>query len=153
MSRLTRDGTAEPSSRDQKILRHERGHGNFHFFCSADHVQNFQPYPVDPYSAICVTIHTWALQLHLILIAMQGHQHMQKRKTKKALVSVSLILDIPYKLSYISFCCLHWRYGYSNRCYIILYHIILYHNILYILYYKYIISDHVRSYQPGCVLP
>ena len=30
MSRLTRDGTAEPVSRDQ-ILRHARGQGNVHF--------------------------------------------------------------------------------------------------------------------------
>ena len=30
MSRLTRDGTAEPVSRDQ-ILRHVRGHGNIIF--------------------------------------------------------------------------------------------------------------------------
>ena len=49
MSRLTRDGTAEPVSRDQ-ILRHERGQGNIHFSCSAGHVQDWQPYPVDPYS-------------------------------------------------------------------------------------------------------
>ena len=49
MSRLTRDGTAEPVSRDQ-ILRRERGQGNIHFPCSADHVQDWQPYPVDPYS-------------------------------------------------------------------------------------------------------
>ena len=52
MSRLTRDGTAEPVSRDQ-ILRHVRGQGNVHFPCSADHEQDWQPYPVDPYSAIC----------------------------------------------------------------------------------------------------
>ena len=40
MSRLTRDGTAEPVSRDQ-ILRHERGQGNvINFPCSADHVQD-----------------------------------------------------------------------------------------------------------------
>ena len=52
MSRLTRDGTAEPVSRDQ-ILRHVRGQGNIHFPCSADHEQDWQPYPVDPYSAIC----------------------------------------------------------------------------------------------------
>ena len=51
MSRLTRDGTAEPVSRDQ-ILRHARGQ-NIHFPCSADHEQDWQPYPVDPYSAIC----------------------------------------------------------------------------------------------------
>ena len=49
ISRLTRDGTAEPVSRDQ-ILRHERGQGNIHFSCSADLVQDWQPYPVDPYS-------------------------------------------------------------------------------------------------------
>ena len=52
MSRLTRDGTAEPVSRDQ-ILRHARGQGNIHFPCSADHEQDWQPCPVDPYSAIC----------------------------------------------------------------------------------------------------
>ena len=49
MSRLTRDGTAEPVSRDQ-ILRRERGQGNINFPCSADHVQDWQPYPIDPYS-------------------------------------------------------------------------------------------------------
>ena len=52
MSRLTRDGTAEPVSRDQ-ILRHARGQGNIHLPCSADHEQDWQPYPVDPYSVIC----------------------------------------------------------------------------------------------------
>ena len=52
MSRLTRDGTAEPVSRDQ-ILRHARGQGNVNFPCSADHEQDWQSYPVDPYSAIC----------------------------------------------------------------------------------------------------
>ena len=35
MSRLTRDGTTEPVSRDQ-ILRHAQGQGNIHFPCSAD---------------------------------------------------------------------------------------------------------------------
>ena len=61
MNRLTRDGTAEPVSRD-KILRHARGQGNVHFPCSADHEQDWQPYPVDPYSAICddhTYIHTY----------------------------------------------------------------------------------------------
>ena len=61
MSRLTRDGTAEPVSRDQ-ILRHARGQGNINFPCSADREQDWQPYPVDPYSAICddhIYIHTY----------------------------------------------------------------------------------------------
>ena len=51
MSRLTRDGTAEPLSRDQ-ILRLVRGQGNIHFPSSADHEQDWQPYPVDLYFAI-----------------------------------------------------------------------------------------------------
>ena len=55
--RLTRDRTAEPISQDQ-ILRRERGQGNIYFPCSADHEQDWQPYPVDPYSCyMCVTIH------------------------------------------------------------------------------------------------
>ena len=65
MSRLTRDGTAEPVSRDQ-ILRHARGQGNINFPCSADHEQDWQPYPVDPYSAICddhIYIHTYYKRL------------------------------------------------------------------------------------------
>ena len=50
---LTWDGTTEPVSRD-RILRRERGQGNFHFPGSADNnEQDWQPYPVDPYSPIC----------------------------------------------------------------------------------------------------
>ena len=60
MSRLTRDGTAEPFSRDQN-LRHARGQGSIHFPCSADHEQDWQPYPVDPYSAI-YDDHTYILE-------------------------------------------------------------------------------------------
>ena len=59
MSRLARDGTAEPVSRDQ-ILRHARRQRNINFPCSADHEQDWQPYPVDPYSAICDD-HTYIL--------------------------------------------------------------------------------------------
>ena len=73
MSRLTRDGTAEPVSRDQ-ILRHARGQGNINFPCSADHEQDWQPYPVDPYSAICddhTYIHTY---IHTVLIAGVGER-------------------------------------------------------------------------------
>ena len=47
---------------DGQILRHARGQGNVHFPCSADHEQDWQPYPVDPYSAICddhTYIHTY----------------------------------------------------------------------------------------------
>ena len=46
-----RDGTDEPVSRDQ-IPRRERGQGKNSFPCSADHEQDSQLYPVDPYSAM-----------------------------------------------------------------------------------------------------
>ena len=68
---LTRDGTAEPVSVDQ-ILRHARGQGNAHFPCTAEilrHEQDWQPYPVDPYSAICddhTYMHTLFLQFYLL---------------------------------------------------------------------------------------
>ena len=52
MSRLTLDGTTEPISRDQ-TLRREREQRNIYFPCSADPEQDWQPYPVEPYSAIC----------------------------------------------------------------------------------------------------
>ena len=63
MSRLTRGGTAEFVARDQ-ILRYVREQGNIHFSCLAAHEQDWQPYPVDPYSAICddhTYIHTYIL--------------------------------------------------------------------------------------------
>ena len=37
--------------------------GNIIFSCSADHEQDWQPYPVDPYSAICDD-HTY-IYIHL----------------------------------------------------------------------------------------
>ena len=52
MRRLTRDETAKPVSRDQ-IIRRVREQGNMDFTCSTDHEQGWQPYPVDPYSAMC----------------------------------------------------------------------------------------------------
>ena len=69
MSRLTRDRTAGPVSRDQ-ILRHARGQGNVNFPCSADHEQDWQPYPVDPYSATCddhTYIHTYIHTFNIII--------------------------------------------------------------------------------------
>ena len=76
MSRLTRDGTAEPVSRDQ-ILRHARGQGNIHFPCSADHEQNWQPYPVDPYSAICDdhTYIPWQVTMDQLIYASFSNTH------------------------------------------------------------------------------
>ena len=70
MSRLTRDGTAEPLSPDQ-ILRRERRQGKIHFPCSADHEQDWQPPPVDPYSCyMCdhTYIHTYIQDKVLIIL-------------------------------------------------------------------------------------
>ena len=48
-------------SRDQ-IRRHERRQVDIHFPCSADHEQDWQPYPVDPYSCyIYMCDHTYIL--------------------------------------------------------------------------------------------
>ena len=63
MSRLTRYGTAEPVSRDQ-ILRRERGQGKKQFPYPADHEQDRQIYPVDPYPATrdgLTYIHTYMI--------------------------------------------------------------------------------------------
>ena len=42
------------------------GTGEYYFLCSADHEQDWQPYPVDPYSAICDD-HTYIhIYIHLL---------------------------------------------------------------------------------------
>ena len=58
MSKLIRDGTAEPVSRDQ-ILRRERGHRILYFSCStADHEQDWQPCPVVRAIHTNIVLHT-----------------------------------------------------------------------------------------------
>ena len=58
-SRLTRDGTAQPVSRDQ-ILRRERGQGDNNFSCSASHEQDLATLPGWSILLLCVmTIHTY----------------------------------------------------------------------------------------------
>ena len=64
MGRLTRDRMAKPVSRDQTLTR-VRGQGNIHFPCSADHEKDWQPYPVDPYSAIICDDHTIVDHTHV----------------------------------------------------------------------------------------
>ena len=56
---------AETISRDQIFKRRERrqGQGNINFPCSADHEQDWQPYPVDPYSAVFVSHVDYPLEL------------------------------------------------------------------------------------------
>ena len=64
MSRLARDRTTESVSRDQ-ILRRERGQGNINFPCSANHEQDWQPYPVDPYSCY-MCYHRYHTLIHTV---------------------------------------------------------------------------------------
>ena len=73
ISLLARDGTAESISRD-KILRRERGQGkNIPFSSSADHEQDWQPYPVDPYSAYIIHSYgTFNIHTHSIPIVGVG---------------------------------------------------------------------------------
>ena len=53
-------------------FRHERGQGNIHVSCSDDHVQDWQPYPIDPYSCYmcdhtyCCTHRSRAMRILLI---------------------------------------------------------------------------------------
>ena len=82
MSRLTRDGTAETVSRDQN-LRHGRGQGNIHFPCSADHEQDWQLYPVDPYSVICDD-HTYIdTYIHLLKRADKKYWSLELSPTRR----------------------------------------------------------------------
>ena len=65
MGGMTRDGTAEPVSRDQ-ILRRERGQGKTYFPCSADHEQDWQPYPIGPCTLLNVLTRHTSYILHTI---------------------------------------------------------------------------------------
>ena len=50
-----------------KFSRRERGRGTISFPCSADHEQDWQPYPVDPYSChMCdhTYIHTYKSSMY-----------------------------------------------------------------------------------------
>ena len=53
-------GLSNPSH-ETKFLRRERGQGNIGFPWSGDDEQDWQPYPVDPDSCFCVTIHNRVL--------------------------------------------------------------------------------------------
>ena len=101
MSGLTQDGTAEPVSRDQ-ILRRESGQGNIDFPCSADHVQDWQPYLVDPYSCY-VCYHTGQsyllyVQVHLPLFPIQDMSGSRVKPFRRASLHTSV------------FCIFNWLY-------------------------------------------
>ena len=92
MSRLTQDRTAEPVSQDQ-ILRRERGQGNIHFLCSADHEQDWQPVSVDPHSAISddhIYIHTYSRMLPTVR-TYTTHMHLTAPRLDLHLATHALI--------------------------------------------------------------
>ena len=72
MSKLTRDGTAEPVSREQ-TLRRERGQRIIHFPCSAaDHEQDWQPRQVVRATHTNIVLHTHtAVVTHLYMHIIQ----------------------------------------------------------------------------------
>ena len=80
MSRLTWDGTTEPASRDQ-LLRRERGQGNVHSSCSADHEQDWQSFTdamyflsfVIPSSSLFVSLYERCTGLFYVCICMVTH--------------------------------------------------------------------------------
>ena len=94
MSRLTRDGTAEPVSRDQ-ILRHARRQGNIHFPCSADHEQDWQPYRL-----IHTLLYVMAIRTY-IHTQEEGHTRFLIRLLSAVLALIFLAITIQPFLSLV----------------------------------------------------
>ena len=83
MSRLTRDGTVEPLTRPNSQARTRTGNYSFSLF--SDHVQDWQPYPIDPNSC-CMCDHT----------CRRPDSHTQLPKTVCVCVFFPSILDIKF---------------------------------------------------------
>ena len=66
MSRLARDGTAEPVSRDQ-ILRRDRGQGNIHLPCSTSRIDN-----------LTRLIHALAIKYVVVVVVDSVHTYIQR---------------------------------------------------------------------------
>ena len=85
MSKLTRDGTAGPDSRDQ-TLRRERGQRIINFPCSAaDHEQDWQ------HCTVVRAIHTNIVVLHSVnipLFVLHVHIIQQQQKVNRARTNV-----------------------------------------------------------------
>ena len=63
----------------------ERGQGNINFPCSADHEQGWQPYLVDPYSAICDD-HTWLIRCVTVVSSVIRTIYAEERIKKSVFV-------------------------------------------------------------------
>ena len=70
MSRLTRDGTLPNPSRETKFSGANKARENMSFSCSADHEQDWQPYPVDLYSCYNRYVRTIQSDKDIITIAL-----------------------------------------------------------------------------------
>ena len=92
MSRLTRDGTAEPVSRDQ-ILRHEGGQGNIHFFpvqlttCRTGNLTRL----IHSLATIYMCDHTYIHYIHtyIMVTTRYSDQHRGPNRDKKLCDSIS----------------------------------------------------------------
>ena len=90
MSKLTRDGTAEPVSRDQ-ILRRERGQRIIHFPCSAaDHEQDWQPCPVVMAIHTNIALHTQTAVVTHTYICIYTTTDRRKKGDEKSCVTFLL---------------------------------------------------------------
>ena len=67
MSRLARDGTAEPVSLDQ-ISRRERGQGIIHFPCQLTTSRSGNLTRLIHTLAMCVAMHTYMVQYHFATV-------------------------------------------------------------------------------------
>ena len=75
------------------------GTGEYSFPCSADHEQDWQPYPVDPYSAICddrTYSHILFFRIQLILVPYYVQRCFSKASGKKC--EQSLFGTIMYRI-------------------------------------------------------
>ena len=83
--------------------QHERGQGNTHFSCSANHVQDWQTYPVDPYSCYMCD-HTYqhyllsSVVLHIPRLLLSGLFEVNKPfyLYKDCVLSVLCCVFIPF---------------------------------------------------------
>ena len=92
---------SETLSRDQ-ILWRERGQGNIHFPCSADHEQDWQPYPVDPYSCyIRACIHTLQPSIRVENLNIRGKLLLFLYSSRKTSYGILLGYFTPLLVLYI----------------------------------------------------
>ena len=95
MSRLTRDGTAEPVSRDQ-ILRHERGQGNtiFPVQLTTSRIGNLTP-------LIRTVLYVMTIHTHIHLSDESIDNCQRRRKRRNIIIIIHLL--IIYLFIYLGF--------------------------------------------------